>query len=63
MKKENYISNNEQLSQLMPSYVQDYYLEKSTVPLSPATLYQYLNEFKRFFYLDDWYEYYERFCH
>ncbi len=53
MKKENYISNNEQLSQLMPSYVQDYYLEKSTVPLSPATLYQYLNEFKRFFYLDD----------
>lgn len=49
MKKENYISNNEQLSQLMPSYVQDYYLEKSTVPLSPATLYQYLNEFKRFF--------------
>ncbi|EHO51113.1 tyrosine recombinase XerS [Lentilactobacillus kisonensis] len=49
MKKENYIANNEQLVNQMPPYIQDYYLEKSTIPLSPATLYQYLSEFKRFF--------------
>ncbi|GHP12819.1 tyrosine recombinase XerS [Lentilactobacillus fungorum] len=49
MRKTAYISNNEQLVQQMPTYVHDYYLEKSTVPLSPATLYQYLSEFKRFF--------------
>ncbi|GEP22752.1 tyrosine recombinase XerS [Lentilactobacillus diolivorans] len=49
MKKSSYIANNETLIQEMPNYVQDYYLEKSTIPLSPATLYQYLNEFHRFF--------------
>lgn len=49
MKKSNYIANNDVLIAEMPTYVQDYYLEKSTVPLSPATLYQYLNEFHRFF--------------
>lgn len=49
MKKEAYIANNDALVQQMPDYVQDYYLEKSTVPLSPATLYQYLSEFHRFF--------------
>lgn len=49
MKKASYIANNESIVTKMPSYVQDYYLEKSTVPLSPATLYQYLNEFNRFF--------------
>ncbi|WP_290123127.1 hypothetical protein [Secundilactobacillus odoratitofui] len=35
--------------QQLPEYVADYYLTKSSVPLSPATLYQYLNEFHRFF--------------
>ncbi len=49
LKKEAYITNNDALVQQMPTYIQDYYLEKSTVPLSPATLYQYLSEFSRFF--------------
>ncbi|NVY95796.1 tyrosine recombinase XerS [Lactobacillus sp. DCY120] len=49
MDKAHYIANNEQLVAQLPTYVQQYYLEKSVVPLSPATLYQYLNEFKRFF--------------
>ncbi|HBF75304.1 MAG TPA: tyrosine recombinase XerS [Lactobacillus sp.] len=44
-----YVAHNEQLVNELPDYVGDYYLAKSSVPLSPATLYQYLNEFKRFF--------------
>ena len=49
MKSSQYIDHNEQLVQTLPTYINDYYLDKSTVPLSPATLYQYLNEFHRFF--------------
>ncbi|GAY72976.1 hypothetical protein [Lentilactobacillus kosonis] len=49
MQKNDYIHHNEQLIAKLPSYVNDYYIEKSTIPLSPATLYQYLNEFIRFF--------------
>ncbi|MFC6254068.1 tyrosine recombinase XerS [Secundilactobacillus hailunensis] len=44
-----YVAHNEKLVAQLPDYVADYYLAKSAVPLSPATLYQYLNEFKRFF--------------
>lgn len=44
-----YVAHNEALVKQLPEFVGDYYLAKSSVPLSPATLYQYLNEFKRFF--------------
>ncbi|MCO6542891.1 MAG: tyrosine recombinase XerS [Lactobacillus sp.] len=49
MQKEIYIQKNDKLVATMPFYVKKYYLDKSTVPLSPSTLYQYLNEFRRFF--------------
>lgn len=49
MQAQVYVKLNEKLVQQLPDYVQKYYLEKTVVPLSPATLYQYLNEFKRFF--------------
>ncbi|KRK89806.1 tyrosine recombinase XerS [Lentilactobacillus sunkii] len=49
MNNQQYLKHNEQLIKQLPSYVNEYYLDKSTVPLSPATLYQYLNEFHRFF--------------
>ncbi|MCT2899453.1 tyrosine recombinase XerS [Lentilactobacillus buchneri] len=49
MKSSQYIQHNQQLVQTLPTYINEYYLDKSTVPLSPATLYQYLNEFYRFF--------------
>jgi integrase len=48
MNNQQYLKHNEQLLQTLPSYINEYYLDKSTVPLSPATLYQYLNEFHRF---------------
>ncbi|WP_283678174.1 tyrosine recombinase XerS [Lentilactobacillus sp. Marseille-Q4993] len=49
MKKSDYIVHNEKILTELPTFVHDYYVEKSAVPLSPATLYQYLNEFHRFF--------------
>lgn len=49
MRKNDYIRHNEQIISKLPNFVNDYYIEKSTIPLSPATLYQYLNEFTRFF--------------
>ncbi|WP_369403951.1 hypothetical protein [Secundilactobacillus silagei] len=49
MDQSDYVTHNEKLVHQLPDYVADYYLAKSTVPLSPATLYQYLNEFNRFF--------------
>lgn len=49
MNQADYVSHNEKMVQQLPEYVADYYLTKSSVPLSPATLYQYLNEFHRFF--------------
>lgn len=49
MDQATYVAHNEKLVAQLPDYVGDYYLAKSAVPLSPATLYQYLNEFKRFF--------------
>ncbi|MDV3519047.1 tyrosine recombinase XerS [Lentilactobacillus otakiensis] len=48
MNSSQYIHHNEQLVQKLPDYINEYYLDKSTVPLFPATLYQYLNEFHRF---------------
>lgn len=44
-----YQAHNEALVAMLPDYVGEYYLAKSAIPLSPATLYQYLSEFKRFF--------------
>jgi site-specific recombinase XerD len=49
MDQASYVKHNDALVAKLPDYVGDYYLTKSTVPLSPATLYQYLNEFHRFF--------------
>ncbi|MTV81163.1 tyrosine recombinase XerS [Secundilactobacillus folii] len=49
MNQADYVAQNEKIIRSLPAYVGDYYLAKSTVPLSPATLYQYLNEFNRFF--------------
>lgn len=49
MDNASYIRKNEAIISKMPTFIRSYYLEKTTVPLSPATLYQYLNEFQRFF--------------
>ncbi|KZL41073.1 tyrosine recombinase XerS [Secundilactobacillus collinoides] len=49
MRQADYVKHNEELVAQMPDFIRDYYLTKSTVPLSAATLYQYLNEFHRFF--------------
>lgn len=49
MKHSSYVKHNEELLKNLPSYIYEYYLTKTTVPLSAATLYQYLNEFTRFF--------------
>lgn len=49
MRREDYIKNNQALLDELPNFINEYYIAKSTVPFSSATLYQYLNEFKRFF--------------
>ncbi|WP_416186244.1 MAG: tyrosine recombinase XerS [Lentilactobacillus parabuchneri] len=49
MNHDQYLHHNQEMLTKMPDYINEYYLDKSTVPLSPATLYQYLNEFHRFF--------------
>ncbi|MHC9532659.1 tyrosine recombinase XerS [Dellaglioa sp. L3N] len=51
MRKEKYLELIENELQQQPWYAQEYYQSKSTIPLSNATLYQYLTEFRRFF---DW---------
>ncbi|KRL66232.1 tyrosine recombinase XerS [Companilactobacillus versmoldensis] len=49
MERQHYLKLiDEELAQA-PWFVKEYYQAKSTIPLSPATLYQYLTEFRRFF--------------
>lgn len=49
MEKQHYLKLIEEELSSSPWYVKEYYQAKSTIPLSPATLYQYLTEFRRFF--------------
>lgn len=49
MEKQHYLKLIEEELAGAPWFVQEYYQAKSTIPLSPATLYQYLTEFRRFF--------------
>lgn len=49
MDKAHYVALSEAELPALPWYVQEYYQAKVTIPLSPATLYQYLTEYRRFF--------------
>lgn len=49
MKRELLLEKIEELKQVMPWYVLDYYQSKSAVPYSLTTLYEYLKEYRRFF--------------
>lgn len=51
MEKQHYLKLIDEELSSAPWFVKEYYQAKSTIPLSPATLYQYLTEFRRFF---DW---------
>ncbi|MDT7014453.1 tyrosine recombinase XerS [Levilactobacillus namurensis] len=49
MEKQHYLKLIDEELASAPWFVQEYYQAKATIPLSPATLYQYLTEFRRFF--------------
>ena len=49
MKRERLIENIEDLKNIMPDFVLEYYRSKSAVPYSLNTLYEYLKEYQRFF--------------
>ncbi|MBR2763905.1 MAG: tyrosine recombinase XerS [Pseudolactococcus laudensis] len=49
MKRERLIENIEDLKNVMPDFVLEYYRSKSAVPYSLNTLYEYLKEYQRFF--------------
>ncbi|PWG00843.1 tyrosine recombinase XerS [Levilactobacillus bambusae] len=49
MQKSDYLNLIDRELVSSPWYIQEYYQAKATVPLSPATLYQYLTEYRRFF--------------
>lgn len=49
MEKQHYLKLIDEELATAPWFVQEYYQAKATIPLSPATLYQYLTEFRRFF--------------
>ncbi|KXT78778.1 tyrosine recombinase XerS [Streptococcus sp. DD13] len=49
MRRELLLEKIEQLKELMPWYVLDYYQSKLAVPYSFTTLYEYLKEYRRFF--------------
>ncbi|MGV0167437.1 tyrosine recombinase XerS [Furfurilactobacillus sp. WILCCON 0119] len=49
MERQHYLNLIDDELSTAPWFVQEYYQAKSTIPLSPATLYQYLTEFRRFF--------------
>ena len=51
MRRDLLLEKIEQLKEVMPWYVLDYYQSKLAVPYSFTTLYEYLKEYKRFF---DW---------
>ena len=49
MRRELLLEKIEDLKQVMPWYVLEYYQSKLTVPYSFPTLYEYLKEYQRFF--------------
>ncbi|MGT2924173.1 tyrosine recombinase XerS [Streptococcus caviae] len=49
MRRELLLEKIEELKELMPWYVLDYYQSKLTIPYSFTTLYEYLKEYRRFF--------------
>ena len=49
MKRELLLEKIEELKEIMPWFVLDYYQSKLTVPYSFTTLYEYLKEYRRFF--------------
>lgn len=49
MRRELLLEKIDQLKELMPWYVLDYYQSKLAVPYSLTTLYEYLKEYRRFF--------------
>ncbi|MEX5397152.1 tyrosine recombinase XerS [Streptococcus sp. ZJ93] len=49
MRRELLLEKIEQLKEIMPWYVLDYYQSKLAVPYSFTTLYEYLKEYRRFF--------------
>lgn len=49
MRRELLLEKIDELKELMPWYVLDYYQSKLTVPYSFTTLYEYLKEYRRFF--------------
>lgn len=49
MKREKLLEKIDELKNIMPWYVLDYYQSKLSVPYSFTTLYEYLKEYRRFF--------------
>ena len=49
MKREKLLEKIDELKEIMPWYVLDYYQSKLSVPYSFTTLYEYLKEYRRFF--------------
>lgn len=49
MRRELLLEKIDELKELMPWYVLEYYQSKLTVPYSFTTLYEYLKEYRRFF--------------
>ena len=48
MKREKLLEKIDELKEIMPWYVLDYYQSKLSVPYSFTTLYEYLKEYRRF---------------
>lgn len=49
MKQETLMKNINELLEIMPWYVKEYYQAKLVIPYSYKTLYEYLKEYRRFF--------------
>lgn len=49
MKREKLLEKIDELKELMPWYILDYYQSKMSIPYSFTTLYEYLKEYRRFF--------------
>lgn len=49
MRRELLLEKIDQLKEIMPWYVLEYYQSKLSVPYSFTTLYEYLKEYRRFF--------------
>ena len=48
MKQETLMKNINELLEIMPWYVKEYYQAKLVIPYSYKTLYEYLKEYRRF---------------